>query len=249
MTNLYGLLGFPLGHSFSKTYFTEKFKTENMDAEFRNFELRDITRMLTLIDETPSLKGFAITIPYKEKIIPFLHHISAEAKAIGAVNAVKIDRTNAQTLLSGYNTDVLGFKESLLPFLPTNHPRQALLLGTGGASKAVKYALQSIGIDVITVSRTPDNEQEIGYNDVVSYIDNSRLIVNATPLGMWPNVRNAPDIPYEHLTTDHYLFDLVYNPETTEFMKRGTQHGAHVRNGLQMLYLQADHSWQIWNKE
>lgn len=244
--NLFGLLGFPLGHSFSKTYFTEKFKAEGINAEFVNFEFNDIKQMQQIIHNTPNLKGFAVTIPYKEKIIPLLNHISKEAKAIGAVNSVRVEHTLYGPILTGYNTDVRGFKESLLQFIPCV-PRQALLLGTGGASKAVKYALESIDIKVITVSRTPRTSSYISYDQILQHLSHSHLIVNATPVGTWPHVTDYPDIPYNHLTADHYLFDLVYNPTITEFMKRGQQQGAHVHNGLQMLQLQANYSWQIWN--
>ena len=245
--NLYGLLGFPLGHSFSKNYFTEKFKAEGLHAEFVNFEFDDIRQMQQIINTTPNLKGFAITIPYKEKIIPLLDHISEEAKAIGAVNSVKVEHTPSGPLLTGYNTDVLGFKESLLQFIP-HIPEQALLLGTGGASKAVRYALESLGITVITVSRTPRTPSDISYDQIPRYISQSLLIVNATPVGTWPHVTDCPDIPYDLLSPEHHLFDLVYNPAITEFMKRAQQQGAQTRNGLQMLQLQADYSWQLWTK-
>ena len=243
---LFGLLGFPLGHSFSKTYFTEKFKAEKIDAEFVNFESANIGQTLQVIKTTPSLKGFAVTIPYKEKIIPYLDYISEEAQKIGAVNSVKVEYTIAGPILTGYNTDILGFKESLLQFIQTS-PTQALLLGTGGAAKAVRHALASLGIEVLTVSRTPHSPSEIAYDQVARFLPNTPLIINATPVGMWPNVTDCPDIPYHLLTPNHYLFDLIYNPEITEFMYRGKQQGAQIKNGLQMLHLQADYSWELWN--
>lgn len=242
---LFGLLGFPLGHSFSKTYFTEKFKTEKIDAEFVNFESDNIEQTLQVIKTTPSLKGFAVTIPYKEKIIPYLNYISEDARKIGAVNSVKVEHTISGSILTGYNTDILGFRESLLEFIQTP-PTQALLLGTGGASKAVQHALASLGIEVFTVSRTP-HFSEISYDQVARFLSNTPLIINATPVGMWPHVTNCPDIPYHLLSSNHYLFDLIYNPEITEFMHRGEQQGARIKNGLQMLYLQADYSWKLWN--
>ena len=242
---LFGLLGFPLGHSFSKTYFTEKFKTEKIDAEFVNFESDTIEQTLQVIKTTPSLKGFAVTIPYKEKIIPYLDHISEDARKIGAVNSVKVEHTISGSILTGYNTEILGFRESLLEFIQTP-PTQALLLGTGGASKAVQHALASLGIEVFTVSRTP-HFSEISYDQVARFLSNTPLIMNATPVGMWPHVTNCPDIPYHLLSSNHYLFDLIYNPEITEFMHRGEQQGARIKNGLQMLYLQADYSWKLWN--
>lgn len=243
---LFGLLGFPLGHSFSKTYFTEKFKAEKIDAEFVNFESANIGQTLQVIKTTPSLKGFAVTIPYKEKIIPYLDYISEEAQKIGAVNSVKVEYTIAGPILTGYNTDILGFRESLLQFIQTS-PTQALLLGTGGAAKAVRHALASLGIEVLTVSRTPHSPSEIAYDQVARFLPNTPLIINATPVGMWPNVTDCPDIPYHLLTPNHYLFDLIYNPEITEFMYRGKQQGAQIKNGLQMLHLQADYSWELWN--
>ena len=243
---LFGLLGFPLGHSFSKTYFTKKFKAEKIDAEFVNFVSNNIEQTLQVIKTTPSLKGFAVTIPYKEKIIPYLDYISEEAQKIGAVNSVKVEYTIAGPILTGYNTDILGFRESLLQFIQTS-PTQALLLGTGGASKAVRHALASLGIEVLTVSRTPHSPSEIAYDQVARFLPNTPLIINATPVGMWPNVTDCPDIPYHLLTPNHYLFDLIYNPEITEFMYRGKQQGAQIKNGLQMLHLQADYSWELWN--
>ena len=180
---LFGLLGFPLGHLFSKTYFTEKFKTEKIDAEFVNFESDNIEQTLQVIKTTPSLKGFAVTIPYKEKIIPYLDHISEDARKIGAVNSVKVEHTISGSILTGYNTDILGFRESLLEFIQTP-PTQALLLGTGGASKAVQHALASLGIEVFTVSRTP-HFSEISYDQVARFLSNTPLIINATPVGMW----------------------------------------------------------------
>lgn len=242
---LFGLLGFPLGHSFSKTYFTEKFKAEKIDAEFVNFESANIGQTLQVIKTTPSLKGFAVTIPHKEKIIPYLDYISEDARKIGAVNSVKVEHTISGSILTGYNTDILGFRESLLEFIQTP-PTQALLLGTGGASKAVQHALASLGIEVFTVSRTP-HFSEISYDQVARFLSNTPLIINATPVGMWPHVTNCPDIPYHLLSSNHYLFDLIYNPEITEFMHRGEQQGARIKNGLQMLYLQADYSWKLWN--
>ena len=242
---LFGLLGFPLGHSFSKAYFTKKFKAEKIDAEFVNFESDNIEQTLQVIKSTPSLKGFAVTIPYKEKIIPYLDYISEEAQKIGAVNSVKVEYTISGPTLTGYNTDILGFKESLLEFVQIP-PTQALLLGTGGASKAVRHALVSLGIEVFTVSRTP-HFSEISYDQVARFLSNTPLIINATPVGMWPHVTNCPDIPYHLLSSNHYLFDLIYNPEITEFMHRGEQQEARIKNGLQMLYLQADYSWKLWN--
>jgi len=246
--NLFGLLGFPLGHSFSKTYFTEKFKAEKINAEFRNFELEDISRMFRIIEETPDLKGFAITIPYKEKIIPFLDNISDEARAIGAVNCVKVSHPNGHPYLVGYNTDMYGFRKALLEFIPAAISK-ALILGNGGAAKAVRYALHSLNMEVSTVSRTPRQADEIGYAALPDLITGYPLIVNTTPLGTWPDTSEFPPLPYELLTAGHYLFDLVYNPETTTFMQKGRAAGAHACNGYAMWLGQAEKNWEIWKKK
>ena len=210
-----------------------------------NFESDNIEQTLQVINTTRSLKGFAVTIPYKEKIIPYLDHISEDARKIGAVNSVKVEHTISGSILTGYNTDILGFRESLLEFIQTP-PTQALLLATGGASKAVQHALASLGIQVFTDGPTP-HFSEISYDQVARFQSNTPLIINATPVGMWPHVTNCPDIPYHLLSSNHYLFDLIYNPEITEFMHRGEQQGARIKNGLQMLYLQRVYSWKLWN--
>ena len=248
MTNnriLYGLVGYPLGHSFSKRYFTEKFATAGIDAEYLNFETESIDRVRDIIEQYPGLKGFNVTIPHKQDIIPLLDTVSKEAEEIGAVNCVKIEHTGNTVSLTGYNTDAYGFKKSLLQFIPAEITN-ALILGNGGAAKAVKYVLLSLGMNVLTVSRTPHREKEIGYTAIASLLNDYKLIVNTTPLGTWPNTENCPDIPYDLLTLEHYLFDLVYNPEITEYMKRGAAHRAHTQNGLEMLIGQAEKAWDIW---
>lgn len=241
----YGLVGFPLGHSCSPKYFTEKFQQENRNAEYLSFEIEDIHELKNILNRYPDLKGFNITIPHKQNIIPFLNRLSEEAEQVGAVNCVKVERANGQIYLTGYNTDVYGFKNSLLQFIPC-YIQNALILGNGGAAKAVRYALCSIGIKTVTVSRTPKNESEISYADVAHYLADHKLIVNTSPLGTWPKTESCPDIPYENLTSEHYLFDLVYNPETTEFMKRGADAGARTCNGFEMWKGQAEKSWDIW---
>lgn len=243
----YGIIGFPLGHSFSKRYFTEKFRKENRDADYLNFEIRDISEILNLLAEYNNLKGFNVTIPYKQAILPFLDNISPEARKIGAVNCVKIIRKNGRPELWGYNTDVFGFKNSLLGFIPQG-VTHALVLGNGGAAKAVRYVLQELGIHILTVSRTPRQSTEISYSEIAPLLPDYHLIVNTTPLGTWPDVQSCPDIPYTLLTSEHYLFDLVYNPETTAFMQKGATNGAHIRNGLEMLTGQAEKGWEIWNR-
>lgn len=244
----YGLIGFPLGHSCSPKYFTEKFKQEGRNAEYLPFEIEDISELKNILVRYPDLKGFNITIPHKQNIIPLLNRMSEEAEQVGAVNCVKVERINGEIHLTGYNTDVYGFKNSLLEFIPRNI-KKALVLGNGGAAKAVRYALHSLGMDVLTVSRTPKTAVEIGYSEVPALLGGYKLIVNTTPLGTWPKTENCPDLPYEQLSPEHYLFDLVYNPETTKFMKRGAAAGAHTRNGFGMWKGQAEKSWEIWGSK
>lgn len=244
---MYGLIGRPLGHSFSASFFNEKFKKENIDERYELFPLPYIEKVTELIEQHPSLKGFNVTIPYKQDIIPFLSRISEEAKEIGAVNVVRIHRDGGKYLLEGFNSDAIGFKESIQPLLKS-YMKKAMILGTGGASKAVSFVMSSLGFQVIMVSR-------VAKSDCISYADISpelmsecHVIINATPLGMWPKIEDAPPIPYSLLTPRHLLFDLIYNPEITEFMKRGLAKGAIVKNGLEMLYGQAIEAWRIWNE-
>lgn len=242
---MYGLIGNPLGHSFSALFFNKKFQDECIDETYQLFPLPDISDVVKLINDNPDLKGFNVTIPYKQQIIPYLSILSDEAKEIGAVNVVKIDRTNDVITLSGHNSDAIGFRNTLLPFLSPDMKR-ALVLGTGGASKAVIYVLQSLGIKVTTVSRTR-SANSISYRDITpEIIRDNLIIVNTTPLGMWPDIENAPDIPYEFLTSAHLCYDVVYNPETTLFMTKSRQYGATVKNGLDMLHEQAVAAWEIW---
>lgn len=243
----FGLVGYPLGHSFSKKYFTEKFEKENITGEYLNFELRDLSALKGLLEKYPDLRGFNVTIPYKRTILPFLDNIEGAAREIGAVNCVKIQKEDGRLSLTGYNTDAEGFRTSLQAFL-TDTVSRALVLGSGGAARAVHYALRQLGITSVTVSRTPRSAEEIGYEDVLRYLPDHRLLVNATPLGTWPDTETCPPLPYKRLTASHYLFDLVYNPEITLFMKRGLEAGAHVRNGFGMLVAQAEAAWEIWNR-
>lgn len=249
--SLYGLLGYPLGHSFSRSFFMDKFAREGIDAEYHNFELSSIEKLPELLAEHPNLRGFNVTIPYKQAVIPYLNDLSDEARAIGAVNVVKIKSCVHLTQLSnykliGYNTDVIGFRESLRPLLQPHH-RHALVLGTGGASKAVCRALDTLGITWRYVSRKQQGTT-LSYADITpALLNDYTLIINCTPLGMSPKTDAAPDIPYEALTPRHLLFDLVYNPEETLFMQRGRQRGATTKNGLEMLHLQALAAWDIWN--
>lgn len=244
---LYGLIGRPLGHSFSRDFFTKKFQTEDINAEYLNFELPDIGDVMELIVEYKELRGFNVTIPYKQQIIPYLDEIDDEARGVGAVNVVKIYRDyEGRSSLKGFNSDVYGFTESLRPLLKPCH-KGALVLGTGGASKAVVYALTRLGIKVTRVSRKT-GDGVITYNDLTpEVIKYNRLIVNTTPLGMYPNIEQCPDIPYDLLNSDNLCFDLVYNPAETMFMREAKQRGVTVKNGLEMLHLQAIEAWRIWN--
>lgn len=243
--NTYGLIGFPLGHSFSKAYFAQKFSKEGIcGCEYLNFPIESIEKLPTLIADTPTLAGFNVTIPYKEQVIPLLDELSAEAAAIGAVNCVKIKDGR----LIGNNTDAYGFGNSLLELIGDLRPK-ALVLGTGGASKAVKYVLTELGIEYLSVSRTKSNDT-ICYNEIDELIiSEHKLIVNTTPLGTYPNTEAAADIPYHLLTPDHHLFDLVYNPPLTRFLELGEAQGSRTMNGSRMLADQAEKSWQIWNEE
>lgn len=246
--NLYGLIGFPLGHSFSAKFFNEKFSREGIDAEYRNFELSDIGDLMELLAEYTDIAGLNITIPYKELVIPYLTAIDSRAREIGAVNTLRLrhDSDGNLTALEGFNTDAPAFARTLAPMLP-DEPLSALVLGTGGASKAVCAALGWLGIDYTTVSRTP-SAAKLTYADLTNEIIGANaLIVNTTPVGMSPNTDSCPDIPYEGLTRGHICYDLIYNPEQTLFLKKAAERGASTRNGLAMLHLQALLAWKIWN--
>lgn len=246
--DLYGLIGYPLGHSFSAQFFNEKFSREGIDASYRSFELEDIGELMELLAELPDLKGLNVTIPYKEQILPYLTWISPEASLIGAVNTVKIihDEEGNVTALEGYNTDAPAFARTLATMLPPS-AINALVLGSGGASKAVCSALSALGVEYKLVSRTPDSGQ-LGYDNLTPEVmAANKLIVNATPLGMSPKTDACPPIPYDELTGEHICYDLIYNPETTLFMSRAAERGAMVKNGLDMLHLQALLAWNIWH--
>lgn len=245
--DIYGLLGFPLGHSFSASYFHEKFLREHICADYRNFACSDVHEAIGMLRKLEDLKGFNVTIPHKQSVMPFLASVSEEAQAIGAVNVVKVERDSVGApIFVGYNSDLVGFRESIRPMLGSAH-RSALVLGTGGASKAVVYGLHQLGIATLGVSRT-EKEGCVTYEQLTEQLMRKHLVVvNCTPLGMYPKVNAAPDIPYEALTPDHVLFDLVYNPDVTQFMRRGMERGARVKNGLEMLHRQAEAAWDIWN--
>lgn len=243
----YGLIGFPLKHSFSSKFFTEKFKQENIEAEYTNYEIPIINEIISIIDRDHSLKGLNVTIPHKEKVIPFLSKLDSLAQDIGAVNVIKVVRTGDSFQLIGYNSDVIGFCNSICPMIDTSIHHKALVLGTGGAAKAVYTGLKSLNIEPIYVSRSP-KEGVLTYQDLNKEIlDQYKVIVNASPLGTFPDVDVCPDIPYQYLTKDHLLYDLVYNPPLTKFLALGEERGASIKNGLEMLQLQALAAWEIWN--
>ena len=245
----YGLLGYPLTHSFSKRYFTERFETEKIDSTYDNFEIDSITKFPEVVKDNPEVIGFNVTIPYKEQVIPYLDELNDSAKEIGAVNTIRVTRTENGVHLKGFNTDTFGFESSLKPLLKEQH-KKALILGTGGASKALKYVLSKLGIEYISASIEELKEKEIRYEDIDEQLMGERLlIINATPLGTYPKVETFPNIPYEFVTDKHLLFDLVYNPEVTQFMDKGQAKGATVKNGYEMLLNQAKKSYEIWNSE
>ena len=242
----YGLIGFPLGHSFSKNFFNEKFENENIDAEYINFEIPNIEVLVEILDVNPELRGLNVTIPYKEKVISYLDYISPEARAIGAVNVIRVTHKGNKLILRGYNSDVIGFTKSIEPLLERFH-RKALILGTGGASKAVNYGLKSLGLETVFVSRYK-RPGTIQYEDITpEVIKDYNVIVNCTPVGMYPKVEECPLLPYEAMDNHTLLYDLIYNPDRTLFMQKGAEHGATVKNGLEMLLLQAFASWDFWN--
>ena len=244
----YGLIGFPLGHSFSISYFNEKFANEGIDASYINFEIPSIKNLKEVLASNPELKGLNVTIPYKEQVIPFLDAISDEAKAIGAVNVIRVTHKGKKIILKGYNSDVIGFRDSIEPMLEPDH-KKALILGTGGASKAINYGLQSIGLETLFVSRTK-KPNCITYEEVTpEVIKEYNVIVNCTPVGMFPHVNECPPLPYEAMDSHTLLYDLIYNPDITLFMYQGKQRGATVKNGLEMLLLQAFASWDFWHDE
>ena len=275
----YGLIGYPLGHSFSRKFFTEKFEKEGIDAQYLNFEIPSIEEFPEIIKNNPELRGLNVTIPYKQQVMQYLDEISEEAKAIGAVNVVRIERPSPQPTpimgretmrnagnkpdglpikgdmseglrgsLIGYNSDVIGFVESIKPLLKPHH-KKALILGTGGASKAIRYGLEKkLGMKTLFVSRSA-REGIITYEEVTAEVlKEYEVIVNCSPVGMYPHVDECPALPYEAMNENNLLYDLVYNPLETLFMKKGAEQGATVKNGLEMLHLQAIASWKFWEK-
>lgn len=245
--NAYALIGYPLGHSFSKKYFTEKFEKMGLSEthEYKLFELLDIQELPQLLKNEPNLKGLNVTIPHKQAVMPFLDSLDASAEKVGAVNVIKFMEDGR---LIGYNSDYYGFKTSLEDFLSEVNMSsiKALVLGNGGAGKAVVAALKDLGIDYKTVSRTK-SEENISYDEIPTIIADYQLIINCSPVGTYPKSEQCPNIPYESLTENHYLYDLVYNPLETLFLQKGKEKGAKIHNGLRMLHLQAEKAWEVWN--
>lgn len=240
-----GLLGRNISYSFSRAYFKKKFEEENIkDASYENFDIASIDLFPSIIENTNNLKGLNVTIPYKQDVIPFLDKIDKKAKAIGAVNTIKISRKGK---LIGYNTDYYGFKKSLEPFIKPHH-KKALILGTGGASKAVAYSLKAMDISYKYVSRNLSEGIDFSYDTLSEKdVENHQIIINCTPLGTFPNIDNCPNIPYNAINSNHILFDLIYNPEETKFLKYGKEKQATIINGLNMLKHQAEKAWSIWD--
>lgn len=243
----YGTIGYPLTHSFSKQYFTEKINREGIpDSAYYSFPLKSIDEFPDFLKSNATIKGLAVTIPYKEKVLKYVTHLSEEVKQIGAANCIKV-RGNE---LTAYNTDIIGFEKSFVRNLKPQH-KKALVLGTGGASKAVQYVFKKLGIEFLVVSRQ-DNSVDgfIQYKQITSNLINEyNIIVNATPLGMSPEDATCPDLPYHKLTADNYLFDLVYKPAKTLFLQKGEQQGATIINGFEMLIIQAEENWIRWNED
>ena len=241
----FGLIGFPLTHSFSKKYFSAKFEKENIsDCAYENYEIPEIEQFTSIIKNNPDLKGLNVTIPYKQQVLPYLDSLDVSAEFVGAVNVIKI---GSDKKLKGYNSDYYGFLESLKRMLPENFSSiKALILGTGGAAKAVEGALKTLKIEYKYVSRQKDGI--LSYDQLTKdVIEDHKLIINTSPLGMFPKTEKCPDIDYSFIGQGHFLFDLVYNPEITLFMQKGIDQGAVVKNGLEMLHLQAEEAWKIWN--
>lgn len=259
MKELFTLIGYPLGHSFSAKYFNEKFARENIDAHYVLSPIETIDELPELLATLPHLRGFNVTIPYKREVMRYLNSVSPEAQEAGAVNCVRVDHKSGGRMLRGYNTDITGFSTALHEFIETEELKslKALILGSGGAASAVSVALDRSGIKYLVVTRDKNRlPTSIGNGKVIEYssltpdiIHEHRLIINTTPLGMAPVTNAAPPFPWEYLSASHYLFDLIYNPEETLAMKIAKAHGAKVCNGLRMLHAQADAAWKIWQDE
>lgn len=244
----YGIIGYPLGHSFSPGFFNEKFRNEGIDAVYERYELSQIDLLPEIIASNPELCGLNVTIPYKQQIMQYLDELSEEAREIGAVNVVKVTHNGKNVHLKGFNSDVIGFSRSIEPLLEKHH-KKALILGTGGAAQAIDYGLKQLGLETIKVSRY-ERPDTIQYDKITpDVIKEYKVIINCTPIGMYPNTEECPNLPYEAMDSQHLLYDLIYNPDTTLFMQKGMERGAVVKNGLEMLLLQAYASWEFWHEK
>jgi len=247
MKDKYGLIGFPLGHSASQAFFNKKFAEENINAEYLKFQIPDISDFPDIITANPELKGLNVTIPYKEMVINYLDELDEDTRQIGAVNVIKFIWESGKLRLKGYNSDLPGFLNSIKPLLKDHH-KKALILGTGGASKAVVQGLKNLGLEYKFVSRGKQQPDTFHYGDLTENImAEYTVIINASPVGTFPNVDECPDIPYQFIGKTHLLYDLVYNPAETKFMQLASQQGAQVKNGEEMLRIQAIVAWEIWN--
>ena len=243
------MIGYPLGHSFSISYFNQKFADEGINAKYENFEISSIDQLQEILDTNTTLRGLNVTIPYKEKVIEFLDSITPEAQAIGAVNVIRVTHEGKNIKLKGYNSDVIGFTQSIEQMLDKKWHKKALILGTGGASKAINYGLKSLGLETVFVSRY-QRPGTIQYETITpEVIKEYNVIVNCTPVGMYPHTEECPPLPYEAMDYHTILYDLIYNPDETLFMRRGREQGAEVKNGLEMLLLQAFASWEFWHEK
>lgn len=247
--DFYGLIGKSLKHSFSRDYFSKKFEKEKLNASYQLFETDDVPDLHKFLENNPEIRGLNVTIPYKRQLIHQMDDLSPIAETVGGINVITVYRKNGRIKLKGFNTDVYGIEKSLKPLIGKREQLRALILGTGGAAHAAAYVLRKWGIYFYYVSRNPRKLIELNYTWLTpKIIEEYPLIINTTPMGMYPNVDTFPDIPYEKLTEEHILFDLVYNPEETLFLKKGKKQGAKTKNGLEMLYVQAEESWKIWKK-
>ncbi len=243
--NLYGLIGYPLGHSFSKKYFNDKFREEGLeDCFFELYPLETIGQFPALLEQHPQLQGLAVTIPYKEAVMPYMCSVTPEVEFIGALNCIEFLPEG----LRGHNTDIIGFEHSFVPLLQHHHTK-ALVLGTGGESKAVQFVLKKLNIPFLVISRKRGGENVIRYEDIDEQVlQEYTIIINCTPIGMSPNEQEKPLLPYEHINFAHYLYDLVYKPAITSFLAEGEKRGATTKNGYDMLIIQAEENWKIWNE-
>lgn len=245
---IYGLIGKKLTHSFSPDYFSKKFSNLKLNAEYCLYEMEDISGFMEVLRNNPGLIGLNVTIPYKKEVIPFLDEIDAVADDLGAVNTIKIYHKNGRRFLKGFNTDVVGFEQAIHPFVEGREKLTALILGTGGSAQAVAYVLNKLAINYHFVSRTAGGDNFFSYKNLSQEIMlQHKLIVNTTPIGMFPLIEDAPPIPYDFISKNHILFDLIYNPSETQFLRKGKNQGAIISGGIRMLEIQAEASWKIWN--